>query len=391
MIKVMSNVMNKVMIKLMMAEKIIKVMNKITDKVMFKLVKIKLAKIAMSKIMIKLVMNEKVIKMMKKRMIKIENSAITMPFLLLVLLMFFSVGSIPLQAMAESENVDAGSRSIYVGDIIEIKIVTEEISRDEIEEKFKDFEIVSIKEQKDGYIIALRTFETGEKRILLGDKEIVIDVKSTLDEIQRDDVFEGSLDPEEAGFSIEWRYIFYFLLTVMLVSGCISLREYLAKRKIRTMTPFERFIRLVNSISPDDDMFFVKLTAGFKEYVEATYSCSIRGKTSIELINTICSFPVLCESLPAIKSWLMECDRLKFSGVKVSKEKKHDFCSELVELVRWIDERISEIMQEDDERRKKKSKNLKQVKEGVSIRGSTIEGKENKEDKDTRKEKGAAS
>jgi len=251
-----------------------------------------------------------------------------------LLLLIFSI--FPMQAIAESRN-------IYVGDLIDIKVITKEFSRSELEEKFKDFEIVSINEDREGFLITLRTFETGEKKIQLGDKEIIIDVKSTLDDIQRDDVFEGSLDPEEAGFSVEWRDIFYLLLAIMLVSGCISFRKYLAKRKIRILTPFEQFVMQINSIPLDDDNFFVKLTAGLKEYIESAYSCCIRGKTSTELVNAISGLPGLYESLPAIRSWLTECDRLKFTGVKVSKEKRQAVCSELIELVKKIDEKNGEF------------------------------------------------
>ena len=229
-----------------------------------------------------------------------------------MLLLIFSV--LPMQIFAESRN-------IYIGDLIEIKVITKEFSRSELEEKFKDFEIVSINEDREGFLITLRTFETGEKKIQLGDKEIIIDVKSTLDEIQRDDVFEGSLDPEEAGFCVEWRYVFYLLLAIMMVSGYINFRKYLSKRKILTMTPFERFILQIDSTSLDDDEFFVKLTAVFKEYIESTYSCHIRGKTSSELVNAISGLPGLCEDLSAIRSWLTESDRLKFTGIKVSKRK----------------------------------------------------------------------
>ena len=285
-------------------------------------------------------------------MIKRRNAIIA----IVMLIMIFSASHI--QTIARSGNTDTESRSIYVGDIIEIRIITQEFSRDELEEKFKDFEIVSIEEEKDGYIIALRTFETGEKRILLGDKEIVIDVKSTLDEIQRDDVFEGSLDPEEVGFSIEWRYVFYFLLAVMIVSGCISFKEYLGKRKVRTMTPFERFILQINNVSSDDDMFFVKLTASFKEYIESAYLCCIRGKTSSELVEAISGFPALHENLTAIKAWLTECDRLKFSGIKVSKEKRQDFCSELIELVKKIDEKRIEDLKLKEAKKAEKAKGV---------------------------------
>ena len=62
-------------------------------------------------------------------MIKRRNAMIAV----VLLLMTFSASHI--QTIARSGNTDTESRSIYVGDIIEIKIITEEFSRDEFDER----------------------------------------------------------------------------------------------------------------------------------------------------------------------------------------------------------------------------------------------------------------
>jgi hypothetical protein len=248
-------------------------------------------------------------------------------FLLMLPLLFiiFHVG-----AMAEG-------RSIYVGDLIDLKISTRDFSTEELKEKFKAFEIVNIKEEAGGFLITLRTFETGEKKVQLGDKEIVIEVRSTLDEIQRDNVFEGSESPEAAGFTIDWQYVFYVLLITFLITSGICLKRYLKKRKATALTPYQHFIRKTDSILMEEDEYFAKLTSCLKEYLEAVYSCRIKGKTSSEILDIAGSLPGLQESIRDLEAWLKESDRLKFTGVRVSRGKKEELYADLAGLVRRIE------------------------------------------------------
>jgi len=71
----------------------------------------------------------------------------------------------------------AEKRSIFVGDLVEIKITAKQFTEEDLREKFGEFEIVDIKTEKDGYVIPLRSFERGERIVALGDKEIIITVK----------------------------------------------------------------------------------------------------------------------------------------------------------------------------------------------------------------------
>lgn len=232
----------------------------------------------------------------------------------------------------------AEERSIFVGDLIQIKVSSQKVSSEELRDKFKDFEIVNIEDKKDGYLITLRSFETGEKKIQLGDKEIVIDIKSTLNEIKRNDIFEGKLILEKAGISINWKYVFYILLMVFLLTGVMNLIRYLKNRKVSLISPYQHFMNQTNNISVEDDRYFVKLTFCFKEYIEFCYSCRIRGKTSSEIIDEMSCLPGLQSSLPIIRSWLEKSDQFKYAGIHVSKEKKQKLHEELTELVRKIEE-----------------------------------------------------
>ena len=111
--------------------------------------------------------------------------------------------------LASSGLSSATERNIYVGDLIELKITTEVLTEDEVREKFRDFEIVDLKTVSDGFLITIRTFEAGEKIINIGSSEIVITVKSTLEEIDRSEPFEGI----RALKAPDFRYIITFCFT----------------------------------------------------------------------------------------------------------------------------------------------------------------------------------
>jgi hypothetical protein len=255
--------------------------------------------------------------------------------------------------IAQTGQTLAEERSIYVGDLIKIQISAEAYTKDQLTALFteKDFEIVDIKDEAGDYLLTLRTFEPGEKSVRIGNKEIQIDVKSTLKDIKRDGIFEGDINTLKPAFSVEWRYIFYVLMIAMIPAGGIVLRSHLKNRKIFSLTPYQLFIRQTESIPEEDGKYFVKLTSSFKAYLEAVYSCRLRGKTSSELTDRISNLPGLQEYIPDIRFWLTESDRFKFTGENISGEKKREMSEQLAALVYKI-------------RNIKEVKEVKEVKEG---------------------------
>lgn len=241
-----------------------------------------------------------------------------------------------------SGRVLAEERNIYVGDLIELRISSENITADELRDKFREFEIVDMQENGTGFIIRLRSFETGERKVRLGDKEIIIVIKSTLEDIKRNGVFEGGSHIESAGFSVRGQYALLILPLTALGTGGILLWRYLKTRRSTSLSPYQCFMRQTDEIAWGSRDFFVKLTYYFKVYVEAKFSCRIRGKTSTEIMREISGLPELEESLTEIRSWLNESDRIKFSGSLVSMEKKQKLHEALVELVRKIEQNKKE-------------------------------------------------
>jgi len=235
----------------------------------------------------------------------------------------------------------AEERNIYIGDLIELKIATQEFTEDEIREKFKDFEIVVLKSIPEGFMITLRTFEPSEKVVNLGDSEIIITVKSTLDEIERNELFEGNEATESAGFTINFNYLFYVSAAVFFVSGALIAANYIRKRRDMLLTPYERFKKRLDEISADDGDYLVKLTMYFREYLESKFSLGIKGKTSTEMMGEISPIDDLRPFTGKIGNWLNESDYYKFSGSAAARDKKQELLAGLKEIVSEI-EKVNE-------------------------------------------------
>jgi hypothetical protein len=250
----------------------------------------------------------------------------TLALFLFILFFLFPQGS----ALAEE-------RKLFVGDLIELNITTQAFSEEEIREKFHDFEIVALEKKPDGYHLTLRTFETGEKVIQLGDKEIIIDVRSALEEYDRTDVFEGSPDVLSPGFLPDWRIVAGFAALLFLASGGVLLAKVFQKRKLSRLTPLQKFLKAVSQVSLEHKDAFVQLTFCLKEYLESSFSIRIRGKTSREIIRELAPVEELRERMPEIRSWLEECDYLKFSGNEGSMEKRQELFLGLKALAEAID------------------------------------------------------
>ena len=229
------------------------------------------------------------------------------------------------------------ARSVYIGDIITLEVTARGYTAEDMQDIFHGFEIVDIKEEAGAFKLSLRTFDPGEQRMLLGDTEIVIDVRSTLDDIDREGVFEGGGQVAQPGVLVNWRMLFFVAAGALALSGGFALWRALRNGSGKKISPIQLFLRRSDKLPVDGDNYFVDLTFYFKEYLEALYECRIIGKTSAEIIGKLEGFQPLGEMLPDMRAWLAECDRLKFTGVMVSNEEKKEHCGKLLELAQRID------------------------------------------------------
>ena len=248
--------------------------------------------------------------------------------LLLVFFLFFAGG--PKRVLAEERN-------IYIGDVITLQILSPEFSAEEIAEKFRDFEILEIKKEKSGYTVSVQTFEPGEYTILLKSREIVINVKSTLEDIKRDGIFESDKQIGQSGFLFFSRVLFCVCAGIFVLAGGFLLFKKIGRTKAKIQTPLELFFNRCVSLSEEDENYFVELTYYFKQYLEILYKVKIIGKTSAEILDELKEIKKLGGILPYIREWMLECDRFKFAGIHAQTEEKKAHYVKLLDLAKNID------------------------------------------------------
>ena len=320
--------------------------------------------------------------------------------ILLLLLLFTPKASFSLSASEHDAASDEFVRgdSIYIGDIITLQISASDISatgisEDEIREKFHEFEIVELLETRTGYKLSLRTFEAGEYTVFLGNSEIIINVISTLDDSDRNDIFEGGDQIIEPGLYVPLKTILFISAgLICIIGGCVLVNALLQNKK-KPRSPYQIFLLRVSELNIENDSYFVDLTLCLKEYLERVYHCRIRGKTSKEIMLALREMPssgvIPSGNLPSgnthsgntptgntptgnittgitptgnthsgntptgntpsgntpsdaipptnilleIEGWLIECDRLKFTGINVTNDEKKAHCWKCLDLI----------------------------------------------------------
>jgi len=235
----------------------------------------------------------------------------------------------------------ASARNIYVGDIITLNIASQDLSAEELEEYFKDFEIVDMKFENGEYSVSLRTFEVGTYGISIGNARMELSVNSTLDEIEQEEIFEGETTIEVPGFPFHWRIVFCVSAVIFAFSGGFVLFGLIKKRKGQSIHPYSLFLRRSEALLSkiDNNNFFVYLTFFFKDYVGKLYQRRIIGKTSSEIVFELKEIQALGDMLPIIEKWLIECDRMKFTGIEVSSEEKQKHYALLLRLAELINKK----------------------------------------------------
>jgi len=249
-------------------------------------------------------------------------------------------------AVQTPETLGTESRNIYIGDILTLDITAEDLTQQELIERFSDFEVVEFQQAGSHYQISLRTFEPGEYKVRLRNKEVVIQVSSTLTDIDRDDVFEGSTQIIKAESPSYWPALFYIAAGVFLITSIMALVKIMFKKRAKPLTPEELFFQKASTLAVESDSYFVDLTYLFKQYIECAYHCQIIGKTSAEIVSELGQIKALQAILPEIENWLVTCDRYKFSGVPIANTQKQDLYTALVDLIKRLSQQRLDAQKE---------------------------------------------
>lgn len=261
----------------------------------------------------------------------------------LVMIICLLVITIPLKSVIAEE------RNIYIGDKITLKITSNNVNEEEIVKAFEELEIVELEETNNGYLVTIRSFEIGEKKVVIGNQEIIITIRSTLEEINRDDIYEGDLTVKSYSNSLPWLYIYLFILVIFIVSGAILLIKKIKAPKYVKVTEYESFISSLELINNETDVYLVEITTIFKKYIEEVFNCIIKGKTSSEIMKELQSINKTSPFRTDIYNWLMKCDTYKFSKSKVSEEDKEKLRLNLIEIVSLINKTVNNYDKKEEE------------------------------------------
>ncbi|MGM0507699.1 MAG: hypothetical protein ACQERZ_00825 [Fusobacteriota bacterium] len=236
------------------------------------------------------------------------------------------------------------SQKIYIGDLVNLSIEGKNITKNQIEEKFKGFEIEKLVKKDNGYELSIRSFETGTHNISIGNTDLEIIVESVIEEKDKSDP-NKILDVTEKG-QIEIDLlksplpITYFLIGIAIFIFMIIILiilKFCKSRKHNRESSFQRFINQIRNIESEE--YFFELTKIFKEYIYNRYKIKISGKTSKEILKEV---PGQIDK-EKLKAWLDFADLCKFGGLVPTPEEKELYKNMLVEIIQKSEEEIFEV------------------------------------------------
>ena len=233
-----------------------------------------------------------------------------------------------------------GERSIFIGDLITLKISADGYSLEGLLGEITEFEIVESRQQGDDYLLTLRTFEPGEYRIVLGDKELLIKVSSTLDELERDGIFTLDPQPLDSLYNPYWKYIFLALSILFLTFLYFFIRLFIKEKREKALGSHALFQKRVAELDIDSADYFVELSLSFKEYLEKTFACRLRGKTSREIMEELRGIALLEEKRAEIEDWLLQADRYNYTGKLPDRETREKGRENLDQIVLDIEKSL---------------------------------------------------
>ncbi|GLI55410.1 hypothetical protein PM10SUCC1_09240 [Propionigenium maris DSM 9537] len=211
-------------------------------------------------------------------------------------------------------------RDILIGDRINLLISGS--SEDKVREAFQAFEIEDIRESEEGSVVTLRSYHPGEQVVEIGDKRLVFNVKSSLEEGEREiysDLSDGS-----ARTLAKPRFPWIFAGGVLL--GLSSLMYLLVgvigrRKKKEQLSPREKFYGNLEDLGEDYTYRISYLTREYADHLMGSNLLSGRYEKS--------------EGAPKeLLHFLGELDSLKFARrSEGDREELKDRARELIESI----------------------------------------------------------
>ncbi len=247
-------------------------------------------------------------------------------------------------------------REIHVGDIIKLEIQSNYLSKEEIEKSLNDFEIISIFSNRDRYILRFQVLEAGTHNIVLGDKNIELQVESLLEPNQElqaqyeEHAFQGELENIKRPFPISLlTYILSGILTITIIIGFIILIwKLLSIKRLKNQSPIDFFLAESEKINLDSSRYFVNLTLLFKEYIYRKYGKRIYGKTSKEIICELEKIEIIRDEdiLNDLNAWMKYSDMCKYTDYKSDIKENQIKKDQLIKIVNKLEQKSVENLEE---------------------------------------------
>lgn len=142
-------------------------------------------------------------------------------------------------------------RDILIGDRLDLEI--RGAAAGDIRAAFNEFEIEEIRETENGIVVGIRGYTPGKKTVVVGDKILTIDIKSSLEEGEeqiKNTLSDGSSDRMSEG-SFPW--IFLTGAAAAIISGMVLIWRFIKNRKeaVEEKDPKKRFHKGLERVGED--------------------------------------------------------------------------------------------------------------------------------------------
>lgn len=236
--------------------------------------------------------------------------------------------------------VSAGERPLYIGDVVELSIDANRHTQRSIEAAFSDMEIIDLVRQGDVFNLSIKVNEIGRQTVLLEDQEIVFEVTSTLEVIDRDQIFTGDLRPHEGGWVIYYGFLIYGLLGLMVIQGLEIIWRLFKKRRQEKQVTSKTITETLQELPLSAENYVVMLGHALKGYLGEVYKKQTQGMTNRELASWLKGLTLTEETQMKVINWL------EMSGQYIYTDKVSDEASnrllfeELLKILETVENEV---------------------------------------------------
>lgn len=214
------------------------------------------------------------------------------------------------------------AKDINVGDLVRIKV--NGVAKEEIVNGFEgsNLQLENLEKTDDGYILSIRGYQVGSNSVVLGDKKLTLDIKSVLDDKDKEIYPHLSDNSDTFLYSARFPYVLVISSITALLALIYLIRNLKFPKREKYISPEERFERKMATLN--NDTWDFDLSMSIREYIDSKYQTHfVNGK--YEIVGMIDSDDI---------RFITNLDNYKFS------KDSRDLKDETLRKVREIYEKI---------------------------------------------------